>query len=430
MSKDSRMNKTRALGAAACALLGAPGIAGAADAKWEIDSAALYYAESGRVSAFEPVVAATRTWDESSFGAKLTLDTLTGPSPSGATPSSTARTFTGPSGGDHYTVKPGKIPLDDTFKDTRYALALNYSSPLFADVKANYGLNFSNEYDYRSLGGSLRLQRDFFEHNTTLAFGGAYSYDTVDPVGGTPDPLSIKPLSSGNQAQDEAADDNKGSSQDKKIVDLLLGVTQVLDPRSLLRINLVYSHSSGYLTDPYKILSVVGSDGEPLRYVYESRPGSRTKTGPYVEYLRAIGADTLRASYRFQTDDWGIDSHTVELSYRWRFNDADYLEPQLRYYRQTAADFYHVALYDGQETLVGDATANYRLGAMDAWTGGLQYGHRFADGSDMTLRAAYYVQNPDEKGVPAQAAEGLSKFGSLVPDTKAVMATIGYRFNL
>jgi hypothetical protein len=40
------------------------------------------------------------------------------------------------------------------------------------------------------------------------------------------------------------------------------------------------------------------------------------------------------------------------------------------------------------------------------------------------------VQSPDENGIPAQAAEGLSKFGTLVPDTKAVMATLAYRFDL
>ncbi|NGY03874.1 DUF3570 domain-containing protein [Solimonas terrae] len=418
------MNKTKALGAAACALLGAPAIATAADAKWDIDTAALYYAESGRVSLFEPVVSANRNWDERSLGAKLTLDTLTGPTPNGATPSSTPRTVTGPSGSTSYTTQPGKIPLDDTFKDTRVALALDYSAPLFDDWKAAYGLNVSTEYDYRSLGGSLRVQRDFFEHNTTLALGGSFAADTVDPVGGAPDPLSVKSNSGGDD------DGHGGSSKSKSTFDLLAGVTQVLDPKSLLRVNLIYSHASGYLTDPYKILSVVGSDGEPLRYVYEKRPGTRTKTGVYAEYMRALGTDTLRASYRFQTDDWGIDSHTVELDYRWRFSAANYLEPQVRYYRQTAADFYHVALYDGQETQVQDASADYRLGGMDTWTGGLQFGHTFQGGSDLTLRLSYYVETPDGKGVPAAAADGLSKFGKLVPDTKAVMATVGYRFSL
>lgn len=414
----------KALGAAACALLGMPAVSSAADAKWEVDAATLYYSESDRVSLVEPVVAVRRSWDESSVGARLTLDTLTGPSPSGATPASTPQTFTGPSGGGAYTVKPGETPLDDTFEDTRFALALDYSRPLIAEWKASYGLNFSNEYDYQSLGGSLRVQRDFNEHNTTLAFGGSVSRDTVDPVGGAPLPLSLK----SNIVDGE--DEHGSSSDTKTVIDLLAGITQVLDPVSLLRVNLVYSRSNGYLNDPYKILSVVGSDGEPLRYVYEGRPDTRTKAGIYTEYLRALGDDTIKLSYRYLNDDWGTDSHTVETSYRWRFNAANYLEPQLRYYQQKAADFYRVALFDGEELALQHASADYRLGGMDAWTAGLQYGHTFSGGSDLMLRVAYYVQNPDEKGVPEQAADGLSKFGKLVPDTKAVMATIGYRFNL
>jgi hypothetical protein len=429
------MTKTvKTLGAAACALLGAPSIAPAADANWEIDTATLYYAEQDRVSLFEPVLSARRNWDQHSFGAKLTVDTLTGPSPSGATPASTPQTTTGPSGGATYSTKPGEIPLDDSFEDTRFALALDYTAPLPAEWSGTAAVNFSTEYDYQSIGGSLRLQRDFNQHNTTFAFGASVSSDTIDPVGGTPEGLSLKQNGGnpGDDDEDESDDDRdaRGSSENKTVVDLLAGVTQVIDPHSLVRLNLVYSDSSGYQTDPYKILSVVGSDGEPLRYVYEKRPDSRTKTGAFVEYVRDFSGDVFKTSYRYLTDDWGIDSHTLETSYRFKLGAADYLEPQLRYYMQTSADFYHVALYDGEENAVDYASADYRLGKLDAWTAGLQYGHRFASGSDLMLRASYYVQTPAEDEVPAQAAEGLSKFDQLVPDTKAIMLTVGYRFDL
>lgn len=430
-------HKAKSLGAAACALLGSTAAASAADAVWEFDTATLVYSESQRVSLVEPVLSARRSWDARSLGARLTLDTLTGPSPNGATPASTPQTFTGPSGGESYTAKPGEVPLDDTFKDTRVAVALDYSSPLLADWIASYGLNFSTEYDYQSIGGSLRLQRDFNQHNTTLSFGAALAQDSIDPVGGAPIPLSLmQPGGDDDEHEDdeheEDDDDDKGggSSKSKTVVDFLVGVTQVLSPQSLLRLNLVLSQSSGYQTDPYKLLSVVGTDGEPLRYVYEGRPDSRTKTGAYGEWLRDVSGDTLKLSYRFLTDDWGIDSHTLEASYRWRLGDSNYLEPQLRYYTQTAADFYRVALFDGEELSLEDASADYRLGRMDTWTAGLQMGHRMRSGSDLSLRLAYYQQSPKEDGVPPQAAEGLSRFGELVPDTEAVMATLAYRFKL
>jgi len=39
-------------------------------------------------------------------------------------------------------------------------------------------------------------------------------------------------------------------------------------------------------------------------------------------------------------DDWGVNSHTIDAKYRFRFNNQ-YLEPQLRWYTQSKADFYH-----------------------------------------------------------------------------------------
>lgn len=428
--------KARSIGAAACALLGSTAPAIAAEADWEVDSATMVYSETDRVSLVEPVLSIRRSWGERSLGAKLTVDTLTGASPSGATPASTAQTFTGPSGrGDTYSAEPGEIPLDDSFQDTRFAVALDYAAPLWGAWKAGYGVNFSTEYDYQSLGGSLRLQRDFNQHNTTFAMGVAASQDTIEPVGGVPVPLSV--LQPRGADDDDPSDDDDGedrslrdSSESKTVLDLLAGVTQVIDPYSLVRVNLVLSQSSGYQTDPYKILSVVGSDGEPLRYVREGRPDSRIKTGVYTEYLRDLSGDTLRTSYRFLTDDWGISSHTLEAAYRLALWGTSYVEPQLRYYTQTAADFYRVALFDGEEQTVDEASADYRLGGMNAWTVGLQIGHRLQSGSDLSLRVAYYQQTPTEDNVPQQAADGLSKFGELVPDTSAVMATIGYRFNL
>ena len=53
-------------------------------------------------------------------------------------------------------------------------------------------------------------------------------------------------------------DQNKGDSSDSRnIIDLLFGVTQVIDRSSLFQVNLTLSESDGYMTDPYKIVSLV-----------------------------------------------------------------------------------------------------------------------------------------------------------------------------
>ena len=57
------------------------------------------------------------------------------------------------------------------------------------------------------------------------------------------------------------------------------------------------------------------------------------------------------------TDDWKIDSHTVELRYRWDLGSFD-LQPHVRYYMQSAADFYHGALF------AGDPDAPVRVGGL------------------------------------------------------------------
>ena len=101
----------QALAGATCALLGLNTQAGE-PGSWDFDTAVLYYGEdNGRVQALEPVVAATRYFaDEQQLGIKLTLDSLTGASPNGATPSDQPQTFTRPSGKGSYTIAPGEAP--------------------------------------------------------------------------------------------------------------------------------------------------------------------------------------------------------------------------------------------------------------------------------------------------------------------------------
>ena len=116
-------------------------IAADAEAKWDIDSALLYYGESdGRVKDVSLSAHATRDFgDERKLGLDLTVDSLTGASPSGAIATDGAQTFTSPSGRKTYTTPAGEIPLDDTFLDTRFALNGSWSQPLRAAVYVERG---------------------------------------------------------------------------------------------------------------------------------------------------------------------------------------------------------------------------------------------------------------------------------------------------
>jgi hypothetical protein len=411
--------KGGALAAAALTLLGGAAPARADDKvekHWLFDTAMLFYTEgSDRVSAFEPKLDATYDFlDGRVLSAGFTVDALTGATPNGAAPSSQPQTFTTPSGNSSFTAAPGEMPLDPSFKDTRFAGDLGYSTRLGDANTLGVHANASTEYDYRSLGGGATLSRDFNLRNTTLSAGVNYAHDTINPVGGAPTPLAPKIGAGG------------GPDRSKTVLDGLIGLTQVLSTTSLMQINYSVSRSSGYLNDPYKIVSVVDANGDPVRYLFESRPDSRLKHAAFVQYKRfVLDRDVVEASYRFMTDDWGIDSHTVDGLYRWNFDGAHYLEPQLRWYHQTAADFYRVALDTGETP--EHASGDPRLGAFDGITFGLKYGQTFFGDMQWNARLEYYKQVGRQEGLPPVAGPALSKF-DVAPDLNVVMLTLGFRF--
>lgn len=431
-----------ALAAATCGLLGvAPSLSVAAEAepKWDIDSAFLYYGESdGRVKDLSLSAHATRDFgDERKLGLDFSVDSLTGASPSGAIASGGAQTFTSPSGRKTYDTPAGEIPLDDTFLDTRFALNGSWSQPLGRLYTVNAGLGFSSEYDYQHIGTNFGLTRDFNQRNTTLSAALAYAKDTIKPVGGLPLPLAQM----GDAVDDDLSPGNRGGDSDSKnVLDVLLGATQVLGRHTVLRVNLSYSDSSGYLTDPYKILSVVdpvsgeligrtpapGESGPTGLYRFESRPDSRRKQGLYTEMRHDFSGKVLQLGYRYSTDDWEVDSHTLESRLRLPFGASSYLEPHLRHYQQTAASFYRYSVAN-TAPLPEFASADARLSDMSAVTVGLKYGHVNAGGNEWNARLEFYRQTSK---APSDVLIGNQIGNAQMPDFDAVILQFGYHFKL
>ena len=276
------------------------------------------------------------------------------------------------------------------------------------------------------------MTRDFNRRNTTLSAAVAYAQEDIDPVGGTPLPLALM--------QDVGDSSSKAGTDSKDVLDVLLGVTQVIGPSTVLRVNYSFSDSSGYLTDPYKILSVVdpvtgdtvertpasGALGPDGVYRYEARPDSRSKQGLYAELKHDFTGKVLGVSYRYATDDWGIDSHTLDTRLRWPIGEFSYIEPHLRYYTQTAADFYRYSLVDG-EPLPQFASADARLADLDGVTLGLKYGHRTVSGSEWNARVELYQQSGN---IPGNQMIGNQSRREQFPDLDAVIVQVGYRFKL
>ena len=125
-------------------------------------------------------------------------------------------------------------------------------------------------------------------------------------------------------------------------------------------------------------------------------------------------------------DDWGINSHTFDLAYRWDLTGY-YLEPHVRYYMQSEADFYQRFLteteYNGGVPTLKEVSADYRLADMDAITFGAKYGWKIGKNKEFSIRADYYMQG-------SSGDNGFGELASqeLYPDSNAMMVTVGYKF--
>ena len=433
-----------ALAAATCSLLGvslpSTSLAADPDGQWDVDSAFLFYGESdSRVKDLSVGAHANRDFgDEHRLGLEFNVDSLTGASPNGAIATPGAQTFTSPSARNTYTTTGGQVPLDSTFHDTRTALNASWSQPFARLYSVNAGLGFSTEFDYTHLGANLGVTRDFNQRNTTLSLAAAFASDTIKPVGGLRAPLSL--MADAANGGDDGEGEGGGGSENKNVLDLLLGVTQVLGRHSVLRLNYSYSDSNGYLTDPYKILSVVdpvtgelvahtpapGTSGPLGLYRYEGRPDTRRKQAMYAELRQDFGGKVLQVGYRYSTDDWQVDSHTLEARLRLPFGESNYLEPHLRYYTQTAASFYRYSLAD-TAPLPEFASADARLADLDSYTVGVKFGHVAPSGNEWSARLEFYDQ---KSKAPAATLIGNQVGSTRMPDFNAVILQFGYHFKL
>jgi len=406
-----------ALSLASASLLGLP--CAQAETPWDIETAVMLYSETDRVSALEPILSMKKELSDDEFlSLKFTLDALTGASATGAVPSTLTQTFTRPSGNGTYQVAPNETPLDDTFHDTRAQFTLGWDKPIERNLRRNLGFNVSKEFDFTSIGGNASWTWDTNLKNTSYTLGGNIELDSIDPVGGAPLPLSSQVVGSPILRD--------GDSKTKNVIDLLAGVTQIIDRSSLVQFNLSLSLADGYLTDPYKLVSRVDPvTGQPTDQIYENRPDSRQKIGLFSRYKKQFSnRDIFDISYRFMVDDWGIGSNTINASYRWRLDSGYYIQPGIRLYDQSAADFYRYFLVDG-EPIPDTVTADYRLGELTTQTFGIKFGYSDGKNNNWSVRLERYIQSGESH---PDVAFGQLVNQDLYPDVEATIIQFSYAF--
>ncbi len=404
MGYDTRVVERLAL--AAGTLLGGGLAAASGEEGTRLDLAVLSWDEQDRVTAVEPVIGLRRDLgDDRALSLKLVLDSLSGASHNGANVQPYVQTFAAASGGTAgYTVPAGEVPLDPGFEDFRTAFSVGYETPLANPLwKTSLGASISRETDFLSLAASATLARDFNRRNTTVVGGLSLEADEISPAGGAPEPFALRVAAAGGgeeEGEDEGEDEDDGEeapAETRQVVDVMLGVTQVLNRTTLVQFNVAASMATGYMNDPYKLVTV---DTLPATYVYESRPDSRNKFSLYGEIKHAFASgDIVDTGYRWMRDDWGVTSHTVDLYYRAMLPANWYIEPHVRWYTQTAADFFVMSLAPADVPPAGSsdvyASGDYRLGALQDTTIGARIGVRVSEGAELYLRAEQMHQEGD-----------------------------------
>jgi len=396
------------------------------------DGSLLFYQEdNGRVRAIEPVMGLTYYADDGTiYSGKFTYDTLTGASANGATRAAVQQRFIAPinetgtagtsseepdastgASGTYY-AEPGKLPVDTGFKDHREAIDLGMTTPIASTLKLSGGVSGSWETDYTSYSVRAALIKDFDRKNTTVSLGVNVERDTSRPYYGVPEDTAGMGAST------------IGTQRTKRVQSVIASVTQVMTPNWLISLNYTYGHSTGYHTDPYKLVSLIDGDtGDPFWYIYEKRPETRNKHSVFLASKVAFGSAVTTASVRYYSDSWGIKSWTFALSERLPVGRSFFIQPEVRYYHQTQADFFkhYLLLADPTPAYV---SADSRLDRFSAVTFGLTAGAKVTDGLEFYAKAERYQQSGSFRDSNAPGA--LASY-DLFGGVKAISVMTGFK---
>ena len=262
-----------------------------------------------------------RQW---SFGLDMTRETMSGASP--------WATVAGPDG------QPALIMSGATIEESRTEVGVSVAHHA-EDRSIALTLTRSTENDYRATAPSLAGEWTFNDGLTTVSAALSHSSDTIRPT--------------------DAALYGRVTEEKRRSGSASVGLAQVLDRSSAAFVGVSVTDHTGYLSDPYKLRDV--------------RPDGRLERVLGVRYRRFL--DTLDAAlhldYRHYRDDWGVVSHTLLTSWYQNVGTGLQVVPNVRYYSQSAADFFR-PVDDFGLPLDVHQSSDFRLSAYGALTFGLK----------------------------------------------------------
>lgn len=242
-------------------------------------------------------------------------------------------------------------------KDNRYEGQLRLAKQ-FNQTIIGGTFFLSDEDDYKALAGTLDVTHALEGGNTQITASVSHSSDQVSST--------LYPLLGGN----------------RETTSVSAGVVQVVSPESILSSSLSYTYDSGYLNDPYK--------------TYDNRPELRNEfvwMNRYNYYVPCLDS-SIHTDLRLYSDDWGITSQTLEMSYYQPFFETWLLKPSIRYYSQHAATFFKDVFPAGPDQ-VGFFSADQRLGTYGSFTAGMRLQQDFGNNWSADIGAHWMEQRTE-----------------------------------
>jgi hypothetical protein len=291
--KASRADKAGAIIAAALALPGVMAHADSAPERGEVAVKYLHYQDS-QPGLDRIKVSAPSIYVLAPLSPKWSVEgSVVADSVSGATPRY------------HSAISGATLHMSDErhagdVKVTRYEDRSSYS----------LGLSKSKENDYDSTAASFSASFSSEDNNRTWNVGIGYA---SDKIGSHNDPTL---------------------AERKRTTEVIVGATQALTANDLVQVDFTLSNGRGYYSDPYKTPDV--------------RPNKRDQAillTRWNHYFSGLGS-TLRTSYRYYHDSFGINAHTLGAEWVQLLGERFTLTPSLRLYSQSAASFYYDPVYD------------------------------------------------------------------------------------
>lgn len=313
-----------------------------------------------------------------------------------------------PAGADTRLVHTLSFASPETRKQGDFKLSYDWDD---ASVDVGGGLSVENDYESRfaNLGGRWDFNQKRTSVNAGVSYTNSHTQARLDHSAYDYYRFKSFPYKSQIQFLPDGGHLLSGNREDWAGH---LGLTQIINKNALVSLNLGYTYSGGFMENPYKAVTFMFVDPNAVRpdgylngtyaSLLEKRPDERnqwTESLRYVQHIDAVDA-ALHFGYRFSHDDWGINAHTFDADWAQPLGAGWTITPKVRYYSQSAADFYQPVFLSkqalpqfnqiSQTSLPDNYSSDHRLSGYGALSGGVTISKQVAKGLKFDLGFEYY----------------------------------------